>query len=90
MGGPRTPRKRVIFQCKKAAAYMERVLDHLMAADVIAKGGTIDGHGKLLPKGVDVNNPDKDGHPVLNEYMPTLVQLITATQDAIKRMVKKL
>lgn len=83
-------RSRVIFQVRKAAASLDRVLDHLMAADVLAKGGAIDGHGKLLPAGVDIMNPDKDGHPVLNEWLPVILQLITSTQEAIKKLAAKI
>lgn len=89
---PRNKRthSKVIYQCRKAAASLERVLDHLMSADVLAKGGTIDGHGKLLPAGIDVYNPEKEGHPVLNEWLPVIVTLISSTKDAILRMSSKL
>ncbi len=83
-------RARVVFQVRKAAASLDRVLDHLMAADVIAKGGTIDGHGKLLPAGVDIANPDKEGHPVLNEWLPVILQLITSTREAISKLAGKI
>lgn len=86
----RGPGAKVRYQCRLAAKSLNKVLDHLMAADVIAKGGEVDGHGKLLPRGVDIHNPDREGHPVLNEYLPTLIQLVSATQDAITRMVAKL
>lgn len=81
---------RIRYQCKSAAKSIDRVLDHLMAADVLAKGGEIDGHGKLLPTGVDLEEADKAGHPVLNEWMPVLVQLLTGAKDSILRMAKKI
>lgn len=89
---PRNKRthSKVIYQCRKAAKAFDRVLDHLMAADVLAKGGTIDGRGKLLPAGVDVQNPDREGHPVLNEWLPTILTLVTSAREAILKMAAKL
>ncbi len=83
-------RSRIVFQCRAAAKSVDRILDHLMAADVLAKGGTIDGHGKLLPVGVDINNPEREGHPVLNEWLPIIVNLCGGLRDSILKMSARL
>lgn len=85
---PRNKRvhSRVKAQCLSASKSIDRALDHLMAADVLAKGGTIDGHGKVLPAGIDPVNPEKEGHPVLNEWLPVLVTILTSAKDAILKM----
>ena len=86
----KTTGQKIRFQCRSAAAKLDRALTHLMAADVVAKGGVVGTKGILMPAGVDLNNPLRDGHPVLNEYLPDIIALITATRDAITRLVKKL
>jgi len=77
-------------QCREAVKHIDKLMDHLMAADVVAKGGTIDGHGKFIPAGVDLVNPEKEGHPVLNEWLPIIVQLVTGLRDSLTRMIARL
>ena len=79
---------RVRDQCRTAAKAIDRALLHLMAADVIAKGGTVYAKGKVLPAGVDLKNPEKDGHPKLNEWLPIIVPVLVSAKDSILRMVK--
>jgi hypothetical protein len=77
-------------QVRLAATHVDRIVDHFMAADVLAKGGTIYGPGKADPAGIDVQHPPREGHPVLNEYLPVLLTLCTGLKDAIRIMVKKM
>ena len=69
---------------------LDRALDHLMCADVVAKGGSIYAVGRAEPAGVDIQNPGREGHPLLNDYLPALIEAITTTRDTIKAMVKRL
>lgn len=89
---PRGHRKgtEVRRQVRSAAKAIDRVIDHLMCADIVAKGGTIDGHGKMLPAGVDIRNPELEGHPVLNEWLPIILELLASVRAGIIGMVKKL
>ena len=89
---PRGHRKgtKVRYQVRLAAKSIDRVIDHLMCADIVAKGGTIDGHGKMLPAGVDVKNPDAEGHPLLNEWLPTLLEILASARSAMTSLVKRL
>jgi hypothetical protein len=75
---------------RKAGRALDRALDHLMAADITAKGGSTDGHGKFLPAGVDLKDPAEQGHPVLNQYLPMLVPALGSLKTALKDLVKKL
>jgi len=77
-------------QVKKAIWYLDKMLDHLMAADVVAKGGTIDAKGKFMPRGVDMKNPANEGHPVMNQYLPFVLEISAALKEALKNMSLKL
>lgn len=77
-------------QVKKAIFYLDKMLDHLMAADVVAKGGTIDGVGKFVPADVDMKNPSSAGHPVMNQYLPFVLEISAALKEALKNMSMKL
>ncbi len=90
MARGKTTGAKVRDNVRKAAQALDRVIDHLMAADITAKGGSTDGHGKFLPAGVDLNDPTAEGHPVLNQYLPMVLPAIGALKEALKGMVKKL
>lgn len=89
---PRGKRKgtEVRRQVRLAVRYVDRIVDHLMAADIVAKGGTIQGHGKMLPRGVDIRNPEHEGHPVLNQWLPVLLELLAGVRSALSSLVKNL
>lgn len=77
-------------QCREAVKSLDRMLDHLMAADIRAKGGRIDGHGKFIPAGVDLENPEKEGHPVLNQWLPLILPVASGLRDSLVRMIAKM
>jgi hypothetical protein len=77
-------------QVKRAIRNVDIALDHLMAADVTAKGGTIDGRGKFVPAGVDMKDPTLVGHPVMNQWLPYVLEIASALKEALKNMSKAL
>lgn len=83
----RTLGGKVRDQVKFAVRNLDLTIEHLMAADVTAKGGTIDGKGKFIPAGVDLKDPSLIGHPVMNQWLPYVLEISSALREALKKMI---
>jgi len=87
---PRNVRKRLVFQVGKAAEAVDKVLDHLMCADVLGHGGTVSAKGKYLPMVPAEADPKMQGHPLLNQYLPMLTMLCASLKEALLKLKAQL